>query len=77
MSPCYLIIGMHNKYRVPFYFCKLHRDIENIYLQSIEHHCKFSNPDFHKRKYRGNAKGAIKADDKRQITNTKYSAINK
>jgi hypothetical protein len=48
-SPCYPIIGIHNnKYRVPLYYCKLHPDVENIYLQSIEHHCKFSNPEFHK-----------------------------
>jgi hypothetical protein len=39
---------MHNKYRVPFYYCKLHPHIENIYLQSIEHHCKFSQPEVHK-----------------------------
>jgi hypothetical protein len=39
-SPCYPIIGMHNKYRVPFYYCKLHPHIENIYLENIEHHCK-------------------------------------
>ena len=43
-SPCYPIIGMHNKYRVPFYYCKLHCNIENIYLETIEHHCKFSEP---------------------------------
>ena len=47
-SPCYPIIGTRNKYRVPFYYCKLHPDIENIHLESIEHHCKFSNPEFHK-----------------------------
>jgi hypothetical protein len=48
-SPCYPIIGIHNnKYDVLFYYCKLHRDIENIYLESIEHHCKYSNPEFHK-----------------------------
>jgi hypothetical protein len=47
-SPCYPIIGMHNKYRVPFYYCKLHPSIENIYLESIEHHCKFSEPQLHK-----------------------------
>ena len=29
-SPCYPIIGIHNKYKVPFYYCKLHPDIENI-----------------------------------------------
>jgi hypothetical protein len=47
-SPCYPIIGMHKKYRVPFYYCKLHSHIENIYLESIEHHCKFSEPAVHK-----------------------------
>jgi hypothetical protein len=47
-SPCYPIIGIHNKYRVHFYYCKLHHNIENIYLESIEHHCKFSNPQLHK-----------------------------
>lgn len=47
-SPCYTIIGMHNKYRVPFYYCKLHRNIENMYLEIIEHHCKFSEPGLDK-----------------------------
>jgi hypothetical protein len=47
-SPCYPTIGMHNKYRVAFYYCKLHPDIENIYLESIEHHCKFFKPELHK-----------------------------
>jgi hypothetical protein len=47
-SPCFPIIGMHNKYRVPFYYCKLHPNIENVYLQSIEHHCKFSEAQVHK-----------------------------
>jgi hypothetical protein len=43
----YSIIGMHNKYKVPFYYCKLHPNIENIYLESIEHHCRFSDPEYH------------------------------
>jgi hypothetical protein len=47
-SPCYPIIGIHNKYKVPMYFCKLHHDIQNIYLESIEHHCKYSEPKVHK-----------------------------
>ena len=47
-SPCYPIIDIHNKYKVPFYYCKLHPDIENIHLESIEHHCKFSDPEYHK-----------------------------
>lgn len=33
-SPCYPIIGIYNKYEVPFYYCKLH-DIENIFSSSI------------------------------------------
>jgi hypothetical protein len=47
-SPCYPIIGMHREYPVPFYYCRLHPRVENIYLQSIEHHCKFSKPEVHK-----------------------------
>ena len=47
-SPCYPIIGILNKYRMPFYYCKLHPVVENIYLQSVEHHCKFSKAEFHK-----------------------------
>ena len=39
---------MYNKYRVPFYYCKLHRNIESVYLETIEHHCKFSGPELHK-----------------------------
>ena len=27
---------------------KNHPNIENIYLESIEHHCKFSQPQVHK-----------------------------
>jgi hypothetical protein len=47
-SPCMPIIGIHNKYRVPFYYCELHPDIENIYLESIEHHILFHEPEIHK-----------------------------
>ena len=45
-SPCYTIIdkrqynGGNNSWT--FYYCKLHPDIENINLESIEHHCKSS-----------------------------------
>jgi hypothetical protein len=38
-SPCYPIIGMHNKCKVPFYYCKSLPHIY-IHLESIEHHCK-------------------------------------
>src|ERR1051326_6649031 len=47
-SPCYPIIGIHNKYTVQMYYCRLHSNIESIYLESIEHHCKFSDPELHK-----------------------------
>jgi hypothetical protein len=47
-SPCYPIIGIHDKYKASMYYCKLHRRIQNIYLESIEHHCKFSDPELHK-----------------------------
>ena len=49
-SPCYPIIDIkhYRNYRVPFYYCKLHPDIENGYLETIEHRCKYSNPKLHK-----------------------------
>jgi hypothetical protein len=47
-SPCYPIIGINNKYRVPLYYCKLHPGFKNINLECIEHHCRFSNPQMHK-----------------------------
>jgi hypothetical protein len=49
-SPCYPVIDIRNyhNYKMPFYYCKLHPDIENVYLETIEHHCKYSNPGVHK-----------------------------
>jgi hypothetical protein len=47
-SPCYPIIGTRNNYKVSFYYCKLHSEIENVYLETIEHHCKYKQPDSHK-----------------------------
>ena len=49
-SPCYPIINIrrYHNYKIPFYYCKLHPDIENAYLESIEHHCKYKEPDIHK-----------------------------
>ena len=49
-SPCYSIIGIRNyhNYKTPFYYCKLHPDIENAYLETIEHHCKYKEPNVHK-----------------------------
>jgi hypothetical protein len=47
-SPCYPIISIHHKYRLSIYYCRLHPHIQNMYLESIEHHCKFSEPQLHK-----------------------------
>lgn len=47
-SPCYPIIGFHSRSRLQLYYCKLHPGFENIYLESIEHHCKFYNQRYHK-----------------------------
>jgi hypothetical protein len=47
-SPCYPIIGVNDSYKVPLYYCKLHHDVENIYLETIEHHCKYKEPNVHK-----------------------------
>src|ERR687886_766074 len=49
-SPCYPIIDIrtYHNYKIPFYYCKLHPDIENVYLETIEHHCKYKDPNSHK-----------------------------
>ena len=43
-SPCYPIIGKNQK----LYFCRLHPEVKNVNLESIEHHCKYKDPDYHK-----------------------------
>lgn len=60
-SPCYPIIGRRNNRNskiaeicnVEWYYCKLHSHVENIHLESIEHHCKYKEPDKHKEKILG------------------------
>jgi hypothetical protein len=51
-SPCYPIIDKRQYNNDSgsgiFYYCKLHPDIENISLESIEHHCKYRDPELHK-----------------------------
>jgi hypothetical protein len=51
-SPCYPIIDkrQYNNENGSgiFYYCKLHPDIENMNLESIEHHCKYKDPELHK-----------------------------
>jgi hypothetical protein len=46
-SPCYPIIDMEKK--GVFYYCKVHPKIQSVYLESIEHHCKYKEPDIHRR----------------------------
>jgi hypothetical protein len=47
-SACYPIIGINHKRGT--YYCKLHRkESENIYLESVEHHCKYQKPEAHKK----------------------------
>lgn len=43
-SPCHPIIEKKGD----FCCCKLHTDIQNICLESIEHHCKYKEPESHK-----------------------------
>lgn len=43
-SPCYPIISKKDK----FYYCNVHPSIESIYLDTIEHHCKYKESDVHK-----------------------------
>jgi hypothetical protein len=30
------------------YLCKLHLDVKSAYLETIEHHCKYKDPEIHK-----------------------------
>ena len=47
-SPCYPIIGSKSSGDHIIYYCKLHHKVENTNLESIEHHCRFTDPDHHK-----------------------------
>jgi hypothetical protein len=47
-SPCYPIIGSKSGGDHIIYYCKIHRKVENANLESIEHHCRFTDPDHHK-----------------------------
>ena len=59
-SPCYPIIGKRIYYNsninektrefrsIDRYYCKIHPNMESINLESIEHHCKYKEPDKHK-----------------------------
>ena len=43
-SPCCPIIAIKDGY----YYCRLHPEIKNTYLESIEHHIKYKVPAAHK-----------------------------
>jgi hypothetical protein len=42
-SPCYPIIAQKQEY----FYCRLHPEIKNTYLESIEHHIKYKDPKRH------------------------------
>lgn len=43
-SPCYPIIDKRGN----LYHCKIHQYMESPYLDVIEHHCKYKEPELHK-----------------------------
>jgi hypothetical protein len=43
-SPCYPIIAQKQGY----FYCRLHPEIKNACLESIEHHIKNNDPEIHK-----------------------------
>ena len=47
-SPCYPIIHSKIDGHYIWYYCRLHPDFKNINLGSIEHHCRYHEPDRHK-----------------------------
>jgi hypothetical protein len=47
-SPCYHIIGSKSKRGHIWYHCKLHPKVVNTNLNSVEHHCKYSDRNQHK-----------------------------
>ncbi len=44
-SPCKSIIRITQD---NFYYCTVHPDIQNIHLESIEHHIKYKDAELHK-----------------------------
>jgi hypothetical protein len=47
-SPCYSIIGSKPQGKHIMYYCRIHTEFKNINLESIEHHCRLSDPDQHR-----------------------------
>jgi hypothetical protein len=46
-SPCYPIIHSKSVGTHIWYYCRLHPDFKNVNLGSIEHHCRYHEPDRH------------------------------
>ena len=44
-SPCYHIIDKKDR----LYYCKLHPKIQNVNLDTIEHHCKYNEHEIHRK----------------------------
>jgi hypothetical protein len=42
-SPCCPIIAIKQGY----FYCRLHLDVQNVHLESVEHHVKYKDPDKH------------------------------
>ena len=47
-SPSAPIIGSKAEGKFVWHYCKLHPDDVNSNLSSIEHHCKYKDPEIHK-----------------------------
>jgi hypothetical protein len=43
-SPCCPIIAIKEGY----FYCRLHPDVQNIHLESVEHHIRYKDPDKHR-----------------------------
>jgi hypothetical protein len=47
-SPCYPIVDFKAAGKFVLFSCSMHPNIENVNLESIEHHCRYDNPTSHK-----------------------------
>jgi hypothetical protein len=48
-SPCYPLIGVKPAgERHVLYYCDMHQEFQNINLSSVEHHCLYKEPEYHK-----------------------------
>ena len=47
-SPCFPVLKSWDEKGIIWYSCKVHPHIESVNLGSIEHHCKYHEPELHK-----------------------------